>query len=193
MCASSCFLCFDRQVLFMILLADGILLNWIVQMPLPSLPRSPKEPLHSMYVEDFRCWSRIVFHVQTLISLVCCFPFYLLQFNAYFRGWQMGHYVVRWRVKLLKDYYISNGLRFRVSVNYDVSLAFHRVLACFAAQTNPSFSHLISELAFNMSLGRGRCYGLSGRCHFTRGAPENRYDRDVISRSCWINNPHNGY
>ncbi|KAF9352320.1 hypothetical protein BGX34_012210, partial [Mortierella sp. NVP85] len=40
------------------------------------------------------------------------------EFNALYRGWNTGHYVVRWRVKLLKDYHFSNGLRFRVSVNY---------------------------------------------------------------------------
>ncbi|KAF9344585.1 hypothetical protein BGX34_005500, partial [Mortierella sp. NVP85] len=39
-------------------------------------------------------------------------------FSALYGGWNAGHYVVRWRVKLLKDYHFSNGLRFRVSVNY---------------------------------------------------------------------------
>ncbi|KAK3824675.1 MAG: hypothetical protein J3Q66DRAFT_419306 [Benniella sp.] len=40
------------------------------------------------------------------------------EFNAFFQGWNAGHYVVRWRLKLLKGYHFSDGLRFRVSVNY---------------------------------------------------------------------------
>ncbi|KAK3824674.1 MAG: hypothetical protein J3Q66DRAFT_435916 [Benniella sp.] len=40
------------------------------------------------------------------------------EFSAFFRRWDAGHYIVRWRVKLLKGHRIPNGLRFRVSVNY---------------------------------------------------------------------------
>ncbi|KAF9354108.1 hypothetical protein BGX34_011218 [Mortierella sp. NVP85] len=40
------------------------------------------------------------------------------EFNTFFRGWQAGHYVVRWRVKLKGNFSVPGGLHFRVDVNY---------------------------------------------------------------------------
>ncbi|KAF9994189.1 hypothetical protein BGZ65_010212, partial [Modicella reniformis] len=41
------------------------------------------------------------------------------QFIAKFEECQVGHYFVRWRVKLLEGFSIPNGLHFSVGVSYD--------------------------------------------------------------------------
>ncbi|KAF9915282.1 hypothetical protein BGZ65_000808, partial [Modicella reniformis] len=40
-------------------------------------------------------------------------------FIAELKEREVGHYVVNWRVKLLKDFRIPNGLCFSVAVSYD--------------------------------------------------------------------------
>ncbi|KAF9942197.1 hypothetical protein BGZ65_007729, partial [Modicella reniformis] len=41
------------------------------------------------------------------------------KFVAEFKDRRVGHYIVRWRVKLLQGFSIPTGLRFSVSVSYD--------------------------------------------------------------------------
>ncbi|KAF9982261.1 hypothetical protein BGZ65_003066 [Modicella reniformis] len=45
------------------------------------------------------------------------------KFFAKFEGCQAGQHVVHWRVKLLDQFTIPNGLRFSVDVSYDAELA----------------------------------------------------------------------
>ncbi|KAK3824534.1 MAG: hypothetical protein J3Q66DRAFT_92656 [Benniella sp.] len=40
------------------------------------------------------------------------------EFNAFFRERPAGYYVVRWRVRVLENFSVSNGLRFQVIINY---------------------------------------------------------------------------
>ncbi|KAF9954882.1 hypothetical protein BGZ65_003746, partial [Modicella reniformis] len=45
----------------------------------------------------------------------------LSDFIAEFKKLKVGHYVVNWRVKLLKGFCIPNGLLFSVAVSYDAT------------------------------------------------------------------------
>ncbi|KAF9935937.1 hypothetical protein BGZ65_002878 [Modicella reniformis] len=45
------------------------------------------------------------------------------KFVAKFEERRVGHFVVRWRVKLLQHFYIPTGLRFSVAVSFDAELA----------------------------------------------------------------------
>jgi len=55
-----------------------------------------------------------------MVFIALCQSF---QFNAFFRGCPAGHYVLRWRVQLSENFSVPSGLRFRVDVNYGVSMA----------------------------------------------------------------------
>ncbi|KAG0225604.1 hypothetical protein BGX31_007592, partial [Mortierella sp. GBA43] len=79
-----------------------------------SMPISPTSPTSPTGLKTPKTPAGLNFHVvipQDAPSF---------KFTAVFEDYQAGHYVVSWRVKMLDDFSVPNGLRFLVSVAYDV-------------------------------------------------------------------------